>query len=83
MHPLIEFPKLKHPAFIKILEAELPVEIGFLLLYVDRVERVESEPGGEGESSLVRPLGQWWNHDSAARLAREGEEDIWTRSVTR
>jgi len=38
-------PKTKHP----------PVEIGFFSFDVDRVDRVEAEPGGKGESVFVRP----------------------------
>ena len=68
---------------IKILEAELPVEIGFLLLNVDRVERVESEPGGEGEASLVRPPGQRRHHHRTPRLAGEGEEHVRAGSEKR
>ncbi len=35
-----------------------PIEIGFFSFNIDSVEGIESEPSGESESALVRPLRQ-------------------------
>ena len=61
----------------------LPIKVGFLLLDVDRVEGVESEPGGEGEPCLVRPPGQRGNHHRAPSLAGEREEHVGARPEER
>lgn len=37
-----------------------PVEIGLVLVHVDVVEWVLSEPRVDGESVLIRPFGNWW-----------------------
>lgn len=38
----------------------LPVEVWFVFIHVDVVERILSEPGVDGKAVLVRPFGYWW-----------------------
>lgn len=38
------------------MDADLPVEVRLVLVYIDIVERVHTEPGVESEAILVRPL---------------------------
>ena len=59
-----------------------PVQVRLLLLDVDRVEGVEAEPGGEGETRLVRPAGEGRDHDGRACLPGEREKHIRTGPKT-
>lgn len=47
-----------HQANGKVLDS--PVEVWFVFVHIDVVERILSEPGVDGESILVRPFGYWW-----------------------
>lgn len=38
----------------------LPVEVRFVFIHIDVVERILSEPGVDGETVLVGPFGYWW-----------------------
>lgn len=38
----------------------LPVQVRFVFIHIDVVERILSEPGVDGETVLVRPFGYWW-----------------------
>lgn len=53
-----------------------PVQVRLLALDVDRVDRIEPEPGGEGEPALVRPLGQRRQHYGRPLPARKAKEHV-------
>ena len=63
-------------------ELNSPIEIRFFLLNINRVEGIQSEPSGEGEAGLVRPLGQRRNHHGRTSLPGETEENIRARPDT-
>lgn len=48
--------QIPSPVAMTSVEANLPVQVWFILVHVDIVERVHSEPSVESETILVRPL---------------------------
>lgn len=50
---------------------DLPIEVGFLPLDIDSVERIKAKPSGERESVLIRPLGEGWQNHSLNQTPNE------------
>ena len=54
----------------------LPIKIGFFPFNIDSIEWIQTKPGGECESGLVRPFGQWWEDYGWAFDTRKTKENV-------